>query len=74
METLVLGNGGAMEVRPDAFWRYDRLVDERNLQKVWSDPLAHDYYWTEHGRSATINPFYTPRCRAFYANPTSPTW
>jgi hypothetical protein len=49
-------------------------VDERNLQKVWSDPLAHNYYWTEHGCSATINPFYTPRCRAFYANPTSPTW
>ena len=30
METLVLGNGGAIEVQPDAFWRYNRIVDERN--------------------------------------------
>ena len=69
METLVLGNGGAMEVRPDAFWRYDRLVDERNLQKVWSDPLAHDYYWTEHGRSSTMNPFYTAEMSGFLRQP-----
>jgi hypothetical protein len=74
METLVLGNGGAMEVRPDAFWRYNRLVDERNLTKVWSDPRAHNYYWTEHGRSATMNPFYTAEMSGFLRNPTPPTW
>ena len=28
METLVVGNGRAMEVRPEAFWRYNRLVDQ----------------------------------------------
>jgi 4-hydroxyacetophenone monooxygenase len=69
METLVLGNGGAMEVRPDAFWRYNRLVDERNLTKVWSDPRAHNYYWTEHGRSATMNPFYTAEMSGFLRKP-----
>ena len=69
METLVLGNGGAMEVRPEAFWRYNRLVDERNLRKVWSDPRAHNYYWTEHGRSATMNPFYTAEMSGFLRKP-----
>ena len=33
------------------------MVDERNSRKVWSDPRAHNYYWTEHGRSSTMCPF-----------------
>ena len=69
METLVLGNGGAMEVRPEAFWDYNRLVDERNLTKAWSDKRAHNYYWTEHGRSATMNPFYSAEMSGFLRKP-----
>lgn len=69
LEALVLGNGRAMEVRPDAFWRYNRLVDERNLTKAWSDPRAHNYYWTQHGRSATMNPFYSAEMPAFLRRP-----
>jgi 4-hydroxyacetophenone monooxygenase len=69
LETLVLGNGDTVEVRPDAFWRYNRLVDERNLTKAWSDPRAHNYYWTEHGRSATMNPFYTAEMSGFLRKP-----
>ncbi len=33
METLILGNGDAMEVRPEAYWRYNHMVDERNLDQ-----------------------------------------
>lgn len=69
METLVLGNGDAMEVRPGAFWRYNRLLDERNLTKAWRDPRAHNYYWTEHGRSATMNPFYSAEMSGFLHKP-----
>ena len=69
MEAVVLGQGGAMEVKPDAFWRYNRLVDERNLGMVWSDPRARNYYWTEHGRSAVMNPFYTAEMAAFLREP-----
>jgi 4-hydroxyacetophenone monooxygenase len=69
LETLVLGNASTMEVRPEAYWRYNRLVDDRNLQKAWSDPRAHNYYWTEHGRSATMNPFYTAEMSAFLRKP-----
>lgn len=69
METLVLGNANAMDVREDAFWRYNRLVDERNLGKAWSDPRARNYYWSEHGRSATMNPFYTVEMSGFLRKP-----
>jgi 4-hydroxyacetophenone monooxygenase len=69
MEALVLGKGDAMEVRPDAFWRYNRLVDERNLTKAWSDPRARNYYWTEHGRSATMNPFHAAEMSGFLRKP-----
>ena len=69
METLVLGGGGTMEVQADAFWRYNRLVDERNLTKAWSDPRARNYYWTEHGRSATMNPFYSAEMSGFLRKP-----
>ncbi len=46
METLILGHGRAMEVHPDAFWHYKRLVDVRNRRKAHSDPRAHSDYWT----------------------------
>ena len=41
MQALVLGNGGATEVRPDASGATIAWWDERNLTKVWSDPRAH---------------------------------
>lgn len=69
METLVLGDGRAMEVRPDAYWRYNQLVDARNLGKAWSDPRAHNYYWTAHGRSAVMNPFYSAEMSGFLRKP-----
>jgi 4-hydroxyacetophenone monooxygenase len=59
MEALVQGGGRSIEVKPDAYWSYNHLVDERNSRKAWSDPRAHNYYWTEHGRSAVMNPFYS---------------
>ncbi len=59
LEALVLGNADAMEVKEDAFWSYNHLVDDRNQTKVWRDPRAHNYYWSEQGRSAVMNPFYT---------------
>ncbi len=69
LEALVLGHGRAMEVRAEAFWRYNRLVDARNLTKAWSDPRARNYYWTEHGRSATMNPFYSDEMSGFLRAP-----
>ena len=47
-----------VEVTEEAYWRHNRELDERNANKVWSDPRAHNYYWTEFGRSAVMCPFY----------------
>ena len=69
METLVLDDGRTMEVRPEAYWRYNHLVDERNRRKAWSDPRAHNYYWTAHGRSAVMNPFSTAEMSRFLRKP-----
>jgi 4-hydroxyacetophenone monooxygenase len=56
MEKLILDGKRAIEVESDAYWRYNHFLDERNRQKVWSDPRAHNYYWTRHNRSAVQNP------------------
>ena len=60
MERLILNRERSVEVREEPYWRYNRLVDEENSQRVWSDPRAQNYYWTRHGRSATQNPFDGP--------------
>jgi 4-hydroxyacetophenone monooxygenase len=58
MEHLIVEGKHSIEVTDEAYWRYNHLVDERNARKVWSDPRAHNYYWTEFGRSAVMCPFY----------------
>jgi len=58
IEKLILDHARSIEPMEEAFWRYNRLVDERNLGKVWSDPRAHNYCWVaKHGRSVSQNPF-----------------
>jgi 4-hydroxyacetophenone monooxygenase len=69
METLLLEGGRTVEVRPDAYWRYNHLVDDRNRRKAWSDPRAHNYYWSRHGRSAVMNPFYSAEMWRFLSKP-----
>src|SRR5690606_29206615 len=52
IERLILEGRRAIEVREEPYWRYNRLVDDRNRMKVWSDPRAHNYYWSRgHGRT-----------------------
>jgi len=57
IERMFLEDKTSIEAREDAYWRYNEIVDERNSRKVWSDPRANNYYWTEHGRSSTMCPF-----------------
>jgi 4-hydroxyacetophenone monooxygenase len=58
MEHLIVNDEREVEVTEDAYWRHNRVLDERNARKVWSDPRAHNYYWTDFGRSAVMCPFY----------------
>jgi 4-hydroxyacetophenone monooxygenase len=56
IEELILEEKSAVEVRPEAYWSYNRRIDEGNAKRAWADPRARTYYWTKHGRSATQNP------------------
>lgn len=69
IEQLILNGRRTIEVKTDAYWRYNRLLDEHNARRVWSDPRARNYYWTKHGRSATQNPFTTPEMWRFLRRP-----
>ncbi len=70
MEHLIVNDKRAVEVTEAAYWRYNRLLDERNARKVWSDPRAHNYYWTDFGRSAVMCPFYPWEIWHFLRHPS----
>ena len=58
IERLILDGASAIEAGQEPFLRYNRLVDDRNAEKVWSDPRAQSYYWVaKYGRSPAQNPF-----------------
>jgi 4-hydroxyacetophenone monooxygenase len=69
MERLILEDKHAIEPTREAYDRYNEDVDERNARRVWSDPRANSYYWTEHGRSAVMCPFTGPEIFALLRHP-----
>ncbi|WP_404713894.1 flavin-containing monooxygenase [Sphingomonas sp. MMS24-J13] len=69
MEKLILDGKDTIEVKEDAYWRYNKLVDEGNRMKVWADPRAHNYWWTKHGRTASQIPFTGYEVREFLLHP-----
>jgi 4-hydroxyacetophenone monooxygenase len=69
MERLILEGRHAIEPTREAYDRYNEDVDERNACRVWSDPRANSYYWTEHGRSAVMCPFTGPEIFNFLRHP-----
>ncbi len=69
IEHLILNGQHAIEPKEDAYWRWNRLVDETNGRKVWSDPRAHNYWWSQHGRSVAMNPFTGYDMRAYLLRP-----
>lgn len=54
---LILQDERAVDVTPDAYWRYNDELDRRETLKIYSDPRANNYYKNEHGRSAGNSPF-----------------
>lgn len=59
IDRLRAGESRAVEVTEEAYWSYNELVDAHNNTCVWSDPRAHNYFWTG-GRSSVMNPFTGP--------------
>lgn len=69
MQELILEDKSSVEVKPEAYWQFARLIDERNNTRVWSDPRVQSYYWSKHGRSATMNPLRGPEMWALLRKP-----
>ena len=69
MERLILEDRKEIEPTEEAYWRFNEDVDERNARKIWSDPRSHNYYWTEHGRSAVMCPFTGPEIWSLLRHP-----
>ena len=64
MEKLILEGKKSVGVTHEAYQRYNDMIDEMNRNKVWSDRRAQNYYWTDHNRSAVMNPLETLRLGA----------
>ena len=60
LQELILEEKSSVEVKPAAYWDYNRMIDDRNNTRVWSDRRVQSYYWSKHGRSATMNPLRGP--------------
>jgi 4-hydroxyacetophenone monooxygenase len=56
IEPLLLDGKVAVDVKREAFLRYNRMVDERCRRKVWSDPRTRSYLW-QGTRTAVMCPF-----------------
>jgi len=69
IERAMAENKQSIDVKEDAYWRYNHYVDERNSTKVWSDPRAHNYYWSQYGRSAVMNPLEAPLMASLLRSP-----
>jgi 4-hydroxyacetophenone monooxygenase len=69
IEELILTDKKSVEVNADAYRRFGAVVDERNNNKIWSDPRGHNYYWTKYGRSATQCPFTGPEVYHYLKHP-----
>jgi 4-hydroxyacetophenone monooxygenase len=51
IKRLILDDDRAVDVKPEAYWRYNEFVDEWEARKIYSDPRSHNYFKNEHGRS-----------------------
>ena len=69
MEKLILEGKKSVSVTSEAYWRYNNMIDEMNRNKVWSDRRAQNYYWTDHNRSAVMNPCTGPQMWRYLSNP-----
>ena len=70
LQEMILEDKSSVEVKPEPYWDYNRMIDERNNTRVWSDPRVQSYYWSKHGRSATMNPLRGPEMWALLRDPT----
>ncbi len=67
---LITGDNRAVDVTPEAYWRYNREVDRCETHMMYSDPRVNSYYRNQHGRSAVNNPVDIRRIWSWTYNPS----
>ena len=70
MEELILEGKNSVEVKPEPYWQFAKMIDEENNTRVWSDRRVQSYYWSKHGRSVTMNPLGGPQMWALLRKPS----
>ena len=62
----------AVDVRPDAYWRFNDELDRNEKLMIYMDPRVTNYYRNEHGRSAVNGPMDFRRMWNWLLDPAQP--
>jgi 4-hydroxyacetophenone monooxygenase len=62
----------AVDVKADAYWRFNDELDRNEARMIYMDPRVHNYYRNEHGRSAVNGPVDYRRMWNWLLDPTRP--
>ena len=62
----------SVDVRSDAYWRFNEELDSKQAQMIYMDPRVKNYYRNEHGRSAVNGPIDYRRMWNWLLDPTRP--
>ncbi|MDG2005139.1 MAG: NAD(P)/FAD-dependent oxidoreductase [Novosphingobium sp.] len=62
----------AVDVTPDAYWRFNDELDENEKLMIYMDPRVKNYYRNEHDRSAVNGPVDFRRMWNWLLDPTQP--
>lgn len=62
----------AVDVRADAYWRFNEELDRNEKRMIYMDPRVKNYYRNEHGRSAVNGPVDYRRMWNWLRDPTRP--
>jgi 4-hydroxyacetophenone monooxygenase len=67
---LIAQQRRSVDVRDDAYWRYNAELDRCEARMMYSDPRVNTYYRNQHGRSAVNNPIDIRRIWSWTLDPT----
>ncbi len=62
----------SVEVTEDAYWRFNRELDEIERHMIYKDPRVANYYQNEHGRSSVNGPIDIRRMWHWLRDPAGP--
>jgi 4-hydroxyacetophenone monooxygenase len=72
LDALITGNRNTVEVKRDAYERYNAALDTAASTKVYLDARAHNYYKNDFGRSSTNGAFDARLLWEWLRDPRSP--